>query len=252
MTNHRRLALLAAGLLAVFATPALAVDGVIEINQARASKGGVTPGDAPGFPITISTGTFSSDPMSFRLTGPLFSSTSGNVIEVTSPHVTIDLNGFSISCLLPSCNGIAISSAQDNIEVRNGTVRGFTAGLSLLGAGTHVEGVRATGNDIGIQAGNACSISDNVVNLNTANGILVGNACQVRGNTATNNGNDGICTGTNGHVYGNIATGNAHLGLNLSTNTAYSQNSVSGNLAGTVMFGVPAGLNVCNGSTTCP
>ena len=35
----------------VLADPALAVDGVIEINQARAAAGNVTVGDAPGFPV---------------------------------------------------------------------------------------------------------------------------------------------------------------------------------------------------------
>ena len=251
MTNHRRLLLLATGLLAVLVAPALAVDGVIEINQARASKGGITPGDAAGFPITISTGTFSSEPMSFRLTGPLFTSTSGNIIEVLSPHVTIDLNGFSITCLLPSCNGIGINSTQANIEVRNGTIRGFTEGVNL-GQAAHVTGVRAIENGVGIHVSADGSIDGNVAFDNTGDGILAGNRCKVSGNTANSNGDDGIATGSLGQVYGNIAASNGHVGLNLSTNTAYSQNSVNNNTGGTVISGVPAGLNVCNGSTTCP
>jgi hypothetical protein len=68
MRTSRSARALACGLLALTLTlggRAHAVDGVIEINQARASKGGITPGDTPAFPITISTGTFSSEPMSF-------------------------------------------------------------------------------------------------------------------------------------------------------------------------------------------
>ena len=37
------------------AAPLAAQDGVIEINQARAEAGGVTAGDAAGFPVTIGT-----------------------------------------------------------------------------------------------------------------------------------------------------------------------------------------------------
>ncbi len=48
-------ALFAGVLLMSAALPgtAFAVDGQIAITQARAMAGGVTPGDAPGFPVTI-------------------------------------------------------------------------------------------------------------------------------------------------------------------------------------------------------
>ena len=40
--------------LALFASlPTFASDGVIEINQASAIAGGVTPGDTAGFPVTL-------------------------------------------------------------------------------------------------------------------------------------------------------------------------------------------------------
>jgi hypothetical protein len=39
---------------ALIATPlAFAADGEILITQTRALQGGITPGDAPGFPITL-------------------------------------------------------------------------------------------------------------------------------------------------------------------------------------------------------
>ena len=47
------------------ATPALAVDGVIEINQARAMAGGITAGDNPGFPVNLT------ESGSYRLTSDL-------------------------------------------------------------------------------------------------------------------------------------------------------------------------------------
>jgi parallel beta-helix repeat protein len=246
---------LACGLFAValgLAAQARAVDGVIEINQARAAKGGVTPEDTPGFPVTISTGTFSSEPMSFRLTGPLFNSTNSNMIEIISMHVTVDLNGFAITCLLPSCNGMGISSTQQNVTVMNGTVRGYTEGVSVTGSGARVENVRAIGNGIGVHLGNSCSVHNTLASGNTDDGINVGAGCTVSGNTADSNGGDGISTTVSCNVVGNTVRGNTGHGLSLATNTGYSSNVVSTNTAGTVLNGVPAGGNVCNGTTVCP
>ena len=48
-----RLALCAASAASIAALPALASDGVIEINQAKALAGGVTAFDGPGFPVTV-------------------------------------------------------------------------------------------------------------------------------------------------------------------------------------------------------
>jgi hypothetical protein len=78
---------------------AAAVDGVIEINQAAALAGGVTPGDAPGFPVSLNA------PGSYRLTAGLVvpdGATTG--IRIDSSEVAIDLNGFSITCADP-CTG---------------------------------------------------------------------------------------------------------------------------------------------------
>ncbi len=74
----------------VLARPAFAVDGVIEINQARATAGSVTAGDTPGFPVSINaTG-------SYRLTGDLNVPAGLDGIDVNSDDVTLDLNGFNI------------------------------------------------------------------------------------------------------------------------------------------------------------
>ena len=68
-----------------------AVDGVVLIDQNRALAGNVTPGDFPGFPVTISR------PGSYRLSGNLeVTDPDITAIEITADHVTLDLNGFSI------------------------------------------------------------------------------------------------------------------------------------------------------------
>lgn len=76
-----------AGLLCIFLTVTSslhAADGVILINQQKAMAGNVTPGDGPGFPVTIS------KPGSYRLTGNLTvadANTTG--ILITADHVTL-------------------------------------------------------------------------------------------------------------------------------------------------------------------
>jgi hypothetical protein len=256
MADHRlarSLVCAALGFASIIGGRAHAVDGVIEINQDRASKGGITPGDAPGLPITISTGTFAAEPMSFRLTGPLLNSTTSNVIEILSPHVTIDLNGFMITCLLQSCGGTAITSTQDNITVMNGTVRAFDDGVVLSGSGARVENVRVIANgSSGIRVGGQCTVHGNTVTGNGSDGIVTGVGCTVSANTVNSNAGDGIETLEGCNVTGNITRFNGGFGLNLAPGTGYSQNVIYQNTGGTVFNGVSAGLNVCNGTTTCP
>src|ERR1700686_3824069 len=132
--------LLSLTVLAALACPVYAVDGVVLINQSSALAGNVTPGDAPGFPVTISVSG------SYKLTGNLTvpdANTTG--IQITADFVSIDLNGFSIigpvvcsggspvnSCN-PSGSAPGISSSNAGISVSNGIVRGVGAGISLSG-----------------------------------------------------------------------------------------------------------------------
>src|SRR2546421_5801594 len=73
------------------AIPLYGVDGVVLINQNAALAGNVTPGDAPGFPVTISVSG------SYRLSGNLVvPDANTTAVEITAADVTIDLNGFSV------------------------------------------------------------------------------------------------------------------------------------------------------------
>src|SRR3982750_97221 len=71
---------------------ASAIDGVILIDQNKALAGNVTPGDAPGFPVTIT------QPGSYRLAGNLVAPLNQMVILVAANNVVIDLNGFNVRC----------------------------------------------------------------------------------------------------------------------------------------------------------
>ena len=157
-------------LVAVFAfgSSARAVDGVIEINQAKATAGGVTATDAPGFPVTIDTAG------SYRLTGNL--TTVGNVdaISITAAAVVLDLNGFAITgdntCTgnpVINCTssgnvmaGAGVRITQTGVTVRNGAVIGNrgpgVAGNPVVSTGLVVEDVLARSNGFfGVSAGSA-------------------------------------------------------------------------------------------------
>jgi hypothetical protein len=129
---------------ASLAAPGAAVDGVIEINQAKVAAGGVTSGDAPGFPVTISAGG------SYRLTSNLVVAAGGQpdpqtltgiqvIVTDGSRAVDIDLNGFAIvgpvTCTWsdpsPSCNadpeasGHGIYVTAGSLHLHDGTIQGF-------------------------------------------------------------------------------------------------------------------------------
>ena len=108
-----------------------AVDGVVLINQTNALAGNVTPGDTPGFPVTIT------QPGSYRLSSNLNLGYPG-AIDIESDNVTIDLNGFSIIgggiCYVDvngvfTCEGLGgagifttSSAGYSNITIRNGFI----------------------------------------------------------------------------------------------------------------------------------
>jgi hypothetical protein len=140
-------ALFAGVLLLSAALPgtAFAVDGQIAITQAKAMAGGVTPGDAPGFPVSIN------QPGSYVLSGNLtVPDANTDAIAINASHVTIDLNGFAIlgptDCsggLFPCAGsgsglGINTDGVRFNVTVRNGTIQGMGGTGILLEGDSHL------------------------------------------------------------------------------------------------------------------
>src|ERR1700675_702311 len=83
--------LVGAALLGGVTMPTWAVDGVVLIDQNKAMAGNVTPGDTPGFPVTISL------PGSYRLAGNLtVPDANTTAITIIADNVSLDLNGFTI------------------------------------------------------------------------------------------------------------------------------------------------------------
>lgn len=172
-----------------------AVDGVVLIDQNRALAGGVTPGDTPGFPVTIS------QPGSYRLAGDLtVPDANTDAIDITANHVTIDLNGFSIigptvctggppvtSCS-PTGSGVGVSSLTASyITVKNGGVRGMGSNGLALGGLNLVDQVIAENNGssgISLSGGsvlNSVVSSNGSIGIDVAGGTVISNISQANG-----------------------------------------------------------------------
>jgi len=68
--------------LALLTMPAVAMETEIKIDQDKAIAGGVTPGDAPGFPITLT------QPGRYVLTSNLYPPADTDGIEIKSHDIT--------------------------------------------------------------------------------------------------------------------------------------------------------------------
>jgi hypothetical protein len=234
--------------LAAVSNSLYAVDGVVLIDQSHALAGNVTPGDTPGFPVTLS------QPGSYRLTGNITVSDANTIaIQITADHVTVDLNGFSIigptvctsspAVCPPTANGIGIQAGNRDglagprgIRVFNGAVRGMgSTGIFITGAGSLVERVTADSN-----AGGGFLVAGSVIESTaTRNGSFGIFATIVRDSYSTDNHGDGIELDAMGSVaFGNVSSFNGSQGI-LAPNAAVTGNIVVRNVA----FGV---------SATCP
>lgn len=272
MTSLRALARTALAATALLSMGAHAVDGVVLIDQSRVLAGNVTPGDAAGFPLTIS------QPGSYRLAGNLtVPNANTNAIEITTSGVTLDLNGFVIkgvaSCTYDSQGSSAVSCTRTGtgvgvalvggseigpngyVAVLNGTIVGMgSRGVSLnsVWGNNLVSRVRAIGNGgAGIVASG--EVSDCVADGNGDIGIAASGV--VRNNVAVANGDDGLrIIGLTATVLGNFSALNQGYGLRFlsASGGGYSQNVITGNRGGTVSNGLAMNGNVCNASASCP
>jgi parallel beta-helix repeat protein len=248
----------AAAILAWVAS-AGAVDGTVEINQAKVLAAG-------GFPYSISSRG------SYRLTSNLKPPASTDGIDVSAANITVDLNGFAIIGPGSSTVGpVGINaSTVGAVTVENGTVTGFGIGVEVGNFGI-VRNVHADVNGSGIQAGfdalvedctaNNCTLSiepaincggASTISGNTANGnanigiACQGNGCVVSGNTANANGVGIDCTGSGCLISGNVVFNNTTGIEAADTTTGYGGNV----LKDTTFVSGPRSLhnNLCSGS----
>lgn len=251
------------------AVPTFAVDGVILIDQNRALAGNVTPGDAPGFPVTISASG------SYRLSSNLVVpdvNTTAILVSTSVDAVTIDLNGFSIigpvSCSInpTTCSSMATdvsifgpgtgirSDANAALTVKNGTIIGMGryAIFQSGGAYTIIENLHARENGRGGIWPSIGMVINSVVSTNGGDGITM-NLGLIRGTISTRNAEDGIAsTGQALNVQESQVTHNGGFGINFNNSGAVGANLIQGNLGGAIDGPATATSgNVCSGSG-CP
>ncbi len=227
------LPLLLLALLLELPARAVADEGVVEINQAKALAGGVTPGDAPGFPVEIYARG------SYRLTSNLdrrgLAPDVNAILIAANPRVTLDLNGFEIigendcnpmPCAIVS-TGQGILAFGDDVNIRNGGVRGMPgAGISINGRG---------------------SVEEVTVSENGGDGIFVGHG-RVAGCLAQRNHLDGIRLDS-GVVRASVSSFNRQAGFSLifgSLLESLSQSNLGLGLSAGNPSGVGYGQNVLN------
>lgn len=212
---------------------ASAADGIIEINSARALAGGVTPGDGPGYPVTLDT------EGSYRLTGNLYTRASHRTaIEITADRVTLDLNGFTIACAAPGeycaptgSTGRGVSAArQPDFTVRNGTIRSMQAAAIAAGDRARIESIRSISNgkgpdpaESGIVAGSHSVVSGCSVTDSGSHGIEVGDYASVVGCSVTANASSGISAGNASSIRENDVRLNTSAGIRLGGHAAANQ-----------------------------
>jgi hypothetical protein len=240
-----------------------AVDGVVLIDQNHALAGNITPGDTPGFPVTIS------QSGSYRLTGNLtVPDANTTAIQITASYVNLDLNGFSIigpvvctstpaTCPAPG-QGVGVQGGTGGqpsprgVRVSNGIVRGMgSLGIGLFGGGNVVERITAENNAGGgiIAAGNVFQSSANQngafgifatiiqdstadenhdvgIQIDAEGGVAIGNAAHI-------NGKEGISS-PNGTVMGNTVTLNKGFGIKAVCPSSIVNNTVVANALGTI------------------
>jgi hypothetical protein len=251
------------------------VDGVVLIDQNRAIAGGVTPGDTPGFPVTISaTG-------SYRLSGNLTvpdKNTTAISINNTAAAVTIDLNGFSIigpvSCQLdinqpgnptvcddaaddPSIFGPGVgirSLASEALTVKNGTIRGMGRFALFQSGGAYVivESLHARENGLGGIWPSSGTVVNCTVTFNGDHGIII-NAGVIKSSVVSRNVGTGIVsTGLAIAIHDSQINSNNQLGINFASWGVIGCNLIHGNTTGAIDGSpVVSGGNHCTG-TGCP
>ncbi len=235
--------LLRALVFVVFSTPALATDGVMEINQACVATG-CFPGDAPGYPVEITSSG------SYLLTSNLSTGTDSDGLYVGTARVIIDFNGFSlVGAAIGSGTGNGITGTGVDgafagfMVVKNGVIRGFRAlGIAVGGArGVRIEDMTLEGNaGGGAEVGDEAMIERNGFSSNGGiafDGLVTGAGSLLRHNVVARSGRDGISAGEGSTLVSNSAYLNGRDGIHasvastVSDSTAY-QNGDDGIVAG--------------------
>jgi hypothetical protein len=203
------------GLVGVFAlatiaalsgTPVEAAGGEVIITQESAMAGGVTPGDQPGFPVTITKAG------RYRLASNLAPPRDADGIAIDADNVTVDFDGFTLDGAGQAATGVA--SRGNSIEIKNGVVTGFqyfAIDSRATGRFWTISNMRVISNGLGVTAGAYSRVIGNTIASNQNYGLSC-TYCLVEGNIVALNHDDGIDVKA-GAVLGNMVADNRGYGI---------------------------------------
>jgi hypothetical protein len=210
-TSPYVVATLFAALAFLPAAPA-AAQGEVLITQAKVNAGNITPGDAAGFPATITRGGV------YRFASNLNVPANKNGIEISAADVTIDFAGFSMRGGTTAFNGIV--GTLPNASIKGGTIRNFKEdGISGTGHSWIISDMRLVGNKrVGIKCGQSCLVHDSIVTVNSIgiamdDGIAIGNVLS-RNTGPGLQGNTGAGAAQNAFILNSGGAENGHLAGN--------------------------------------
>jgi hypothetical protein len=214
-------------LFVALASPsARASDIEIVLSQENVMAGALTPGDAPGFPATLS------KPGRYRLVSNLAPPSGADGIVIDAANVTLDFAGFTLDGGGEARYGVA--SAHDSIEIKDGTVSGFQYfGIDSRASGRFwiISNMRVLSNGLGVTAGAYARVVGNTISLNNNYGLAC-EYCLIEGNVVALNHDDGIDV-KGGAVLGNMIAGNRGYGISAFmlayTLSGYGNNTLIGN-----------------------
>lgn len=214
---------------------------------------------------------------SYYLTRSLTTTSDVPTIIILSDDVTLDLMGFCLRCTAPGASSLTgiVNTANSNVEVRNGTVRGFGTGVFFGGGkGNKIVSVRAIenasrglqvssansavvdcmaigpGNSTnGISVGVGSIVARCVVSSCTGSGIIGADGCSIVGNTVMSNGIYGISAGARSTIADNVVSGSGHSdsGISSGDHCIMARNTV----ADASGYGLKAGYGCTVIGNTC-
>jgi hypothetical protein len=253
---------LLAALIALFAAPVFAGDGVVEINQACVAAGCFA-GDAAGLPVTIM------QPGSYRLTSNLaVPDANTNAIEIHADAVSVDLGGFAIrgptlctgepvtSCTPTGVGAGILSESGTRARIFNGTIEGMGGSAIGSSADTRIWDLTvAHSGGTGVFLGRGASLRNSTVVFSGDRGVRGnsgGGFAEIAGCTVRGNKTDAVAI-TAGLVVDSRLQNNGGQAIAGGGDVGYGGNVMSGNVSNpSVTFATPIACNLVEGGNVCP
>jgi hypothetical protein len=216
--------------------------GEIVITQAKALAGGVTPGDAPGYPVTLS------QPGAYVLESNLTVTPGTYGLFVTANNVDIDMNGFTLSGNGGGTYGLISGFGESSIH--GGVINLFrNAGIYIRNNAWMIDNmqiVRNGGTGIDAVGFRFITLRSSLVAANGGLGLIVGNDGIIRGSTIASNKLSGIVCGTNCHIEGNAINANLDDGIKINSGMTIGNTIAENKFFGLSDYGDPADTGFAN------